>query len=115
MDDDLIYIAPIILLHVFQIIFSGIVAFKKITFKGAKTENLNVMFAILVLMIDLLVFIELNGRIHPLTDTDNIFSKLINDSFSIGLGMYLIITISIIQFVSAIISSILSSKSVANP
>jgi hypothetical protein len=102
-------------MHLFLVIFSGIVAFKKISFKGAKTENLDLMFAILVLFIDFLVFTELNGRIHPDTESDNFLVNAITESFRIGLGMYLLLFFSIIQLIIALFSNKFSAKSIINP
>ncbi len=115
MDDDMIYITPLVLMHIFLVIFSGIVAFKKISFKGAKSENLDLMFAILVLIIDFLVFMELTGRIHPTTESDNFLVTAIAESFRIGSGMYILLVLSFIQLIFAIFSNKFSAKAIINP
>lgn len=111
-DDDLIYILPLILLHIFMVIFTGIVAFQKIAFKGAKSENLNTLFAILVLFIDLLVYVELNGRIHPTIDNDNILMNAISETFRIGSGMYILLVLSFMQLVIAIFSMKFTARAI---
>lgn len=114
-DDDLIYILPLILLHLFTVIFTGIVAFRRIAFQGAKSENFNIIFAILVLFIDILVYVELNGRIHPTTETDNLFVNAISETFRIGSGMYILLVLSLIQIVIAILSMKFTAKAIIEP
>ena len=112
LDDDMIYLLPLFISHIFIIIFSGIVSIKKLSFKSAKTENLDLLFAILVLFIDLLVLVELIGRTHPTGESDNFIVNTITESFSLGLGVYLLLSLSFIQLLLAIFSNKFSSKSI---
>lgn len=114
-NEDMLYIVPLILMHVFSIIFNGIIAFKKLSFKGAKTENLDLMFSILVIILDFLLFVELNVLIHPIIEIDNTFVNTIKDSFSLGIGIYLLLIISSIQLIMAFLSNKFSSQSVITP
>ena len=114
-NEDMLYIVPLILMHVFSIIFNGIIAFKKLSFKGAKTENLDLMFSILVIILDFLLFVELNVLIHPIIEIDNTFVNTIKDSFSLGIGIYILLIISSIQLIMAFLSNKFSSQSVITP
>ena len=73
------------------------------------------MFAILVLIIDFLVFMELTGRIHPTTESDNFLVTAIAESFRIGSGMYILLVLSFIQLIFAIFSNKFSAKAIINP
>lgn len=110
-DEDSIYLILFVITHLFLIIISGIVAAKKISYKGAKTENLDFMFAIIMLVIDIIVSFEFYCRIQSLKDTENILVDLIAETVSLGSGIYVLLSTSIIQLILAIFSNQFSSKS----
>lgn len=104
LDDDMLYITPLIVMYILLFIFSVIVSIKKISFKGSKSRIWIIVFSFLVLLIDIFIYIEINSRIHPKIDNDNFIINAISSGFKIGIGMYLLIILTVIYLLISFFS-----------
>jgi hypothetical protein len=108
-EDSLIFLTPLFTILLFSLIYNGIISFRKISFKDARSENMDTLISFSVLLIVSLVLVEILNMLHPV-DTDNVVAMKIIEQYRIGSGMYALIFLSSLQLLIAIISNSFSSK-----
>jgi len=108
-EDSLLFLTPLFTILVFSLIYNGIISFRKISFKDARSENMDTLISFSVLLIVSLVLVEILNMLHPV-ETDNVVAMKIIEQYRIGSGMYALIFLSSLQLLIAIISNSFSSK-----
>ncbi|MEY4805338.1 MAG: hypothetical protein RL331_1864 [Bacteroidota bacterium] len=108
-EDSLIFLTPLFIIMLFSLIYNGIISFRKISFKDARSENMDTLISFSVLLIVSLVLVEILNMLHPV-ETDNVVAMKIIEQYRIGSGMYALIFLSSLQLLIAIISNSFSSK-----
>lgn len=108
-EDSLLFLTPLFTISLFSLIYNGIILFRKISFKDARSENMDTLISFSVLLIVSLVLVEILNMLHPV-DTDNVVAMKIIEQYRIGSGMYALIFLSSLQLLIAIISNSFSSK-----
>lgn len=108
-EDSLIFLTPLFTIMLFSLIYNGIISFRKISFKDARSENMDTLISFSVLLIVSLVLVEILNMLHPV-ETDNVVAMKIIEQYRIGSGMYALIFLSSLQLLIAIISNSFSSK-----
>lgn len=109
-ETSLIFLLPLFSILIVSVIHNGIIAFKKISFKGAKSENLDTLISFSVLLTTSLVLVEILNMLHPV-DSENLLVIKIIEQYRIGSGMYVLIFLSTLQLLIAILSNSFSSRS----